>query len=586
MSILNRPSFRPWLNALKGLVFPLLVAACVFPAAPGRNAAGASPDPASQQAGDDSNLLSESPSSKASQTQAESKQVRVLIQTEQGNIEVALNGARAPVTVANFLRYVDRKFYDGGRFHRTVRPDNQPDNKVKIEVIQAGINLDRARDELPAIKLERTRDTGLKHQDGTISMARDGPDTATADFFICIGDQPELDFGGKRNPDGQGFAAFGKVLSGMAVIKRIQNGPAQGQTLTPPIKILGIKREGEMPSVFVGYVYRQPRNIDFGLYTHLCHAFVVADEDGRLRPSKSCPNRQLVLNAHKAKVKVLLSLGGWGWDRQFTAMVANPEAEDRYIKAVMAIVDRYDYDGIDLDWEYPDTKEKIVGFDRLCRRFRKELDEFQPGKGRHLLQTMAASASPGTLKWLSNKLLLETMDWVNVMTYDYTGDWSAYAGHHSPLFASSRQPGRPHSTELTMKYLLDRGLPANRLAVGLPLYGKGFAAPEPYAATKKTGKAKVMKAGSYVVIDKLIKEKAWKRYWDTETKNPWAIAPDGSAVIGYDDAESLALRTAWAMKQGFRGVFFWEIAADRLPDGTNPLQEASHKKWTESMPKH
>src|SRR5207302_2793853 len=93
-----------------------------------------------------------------------------------------------------------------------------------------------------AIKLERTRDTGLKHQNGTLSMARDGPDTATGDFFVCIGVQPELDFGGKRNPDGQGFAAFGQVVKGMDVVKKIQAVPAKDQTLTPPIKILKITR--------------------------------------------------------------------------------------------------------------------------------------------------------------------------------------------------------------------------------------------------------------------------------------------------------------------------------------------------------
>src|SRR4051812_21814270 len=94
------------------------------------------------------------------------------------------------------------------------------------------------KDEFAPIKLERTRDTKLKHTDGAISMARDQPDTATADFFICIGDQPELDFAGKRNPDGQGFAAFGKVIRGMDVVRKIQSSPADGQKLTPPIKIL------------------------------------------------------------------------------------------------------------------------------------------------------------------------------------------------------------------------------------------------------------------------------------------------------------------------------------------------------------
>jgi peptidyl-prolyl cis-trans isomerase A (cyclophilin A) len=169
--------------------------------------------------------------------------VRVVIQTEKGDIEVELEAAKAPLTTANFLKYVDAKFYEGGVFHRTVKPDNQPDNKVRIEVIQAGVNPEREKDSFPPIKLERTKQTGLAHKDGTISMARDGPDTATGDFFLCIGDQPSLDFGGERNPDGQGFAAFGKVVKGMDVVKKIQAAPADGQTLTPPVKILKVTRK-------------------------------------------------------------------------------------------------------------------------------------------------------------------------------------------------------------------------------------------------------------------------------------------------------------------------------------------------------
>lgn len=91
--------------------------------------------------------------------------------------------------------------------------------------------------------LERTNRTGLKHLDGTISMARNGADTATSDFFICIGNQPELDFGGKRNPDGQGFAAFGHVVRGMDVVRKIQKSKAEAQTLKPPIEILSIIRK-------------------------------------------------------------------------------------------------------------------------------------------------------------------------------------------------------------------------------------------------------------------------------------------------------------------------------------------------------
>ena len=164
-----------------------------------------------------------------------------MIQTPLGSMEVEVDTLRAPQTSRNFLRYVDQGSYRGGRFHRTVRLDNQPENKVKIEVIQGGLDSVRTKDFSP-IKLERTTETGLSHRDGTISMARDGPDTATSDFFICIGDQPELDFGGKRNPDGQGFAAFGRVVRGMDVVRQIQTARAQGELLTPPIEIIEIAR--------------------------------------------------------------------------------------------------------------------------------------------------------------------------------------------------------------------------------------------------------------------------------------------------------------------------------------------------------
>ena len=164
--------------------------------------------------------------------------VRVRLETTLGAIEVEVDAARAPVTAANFLRYVERGAYDGGRFHRTVRAGNQPNNKVLIDVIQAGPNpTTLLRPEPPAIPLERTSVTGLRHVDGALSMARDGPDTATSDFFICVGDQPELDFGGRRNPDGQGFAVFGRVVKGMDVVRRIHAAPADGQSLTPPVEV-------------------------------------------------------------------------------------------------------------------------------------------------------------------------------------------------------------------------------------------------------------------------------------------------------------------------------------------------------------
>jgi peptidyl-prolyl cis-trans isomerase A (cyclophilin A) len=178
----------------------------------------------------------------AASARAQAGRVTVSIETSLGRIEAELDSARAPGTVTNFLRHMDAHAYEGGRLHRTVTMANQPNNAVKIEVIQAGPAPEKASAGLPPIPPERTNVTGLHHDDGALSMARGGPDSATSDFFICIGAQPELDFGGKRNADGQGFAAFGRMTNGMDVVRRIHASAADVQRLTPPITIVSISR--------------------------------------------------------------------------------------------------------------------------------------------------------------------------------------------------------------------------------------------------------------------------------------------------------------------------------------------------------
>jgi peptidyl-prolyl cis-trans isomerase A (cyclophilin A) len=168
----------------------------------------------------------------------------ILIKTGFGDIIVEVYPDRAPVTASNFMKYVEEDRYEGAIFYRVVRMDNQPDDSIRIEVIQGGLFEDNHPAMLPPIPHETTKETGILHKNGVISMARWQPGTATSEFFICVGDQPELDYGGKRNPDGQGFAAFGRVVEGMDVVKMIHAQPADGQYLDPVIPILEISIEG------------------------------------------------------------------------------------------------------------------------------------------------------------------------------------------------------------------------------------------------------------------------------------------------------------------------------------------------------
>ena len=168
--------------------------------------------------------------------------VHYRMQTGAGDIHFKVFSRKAPVTAANFIRYVEEDRFEGAHFYRVVRPDNQPGNAVKIEVIQGGLEGAARERGLPPIPHETTARTGIRHQDGTLSMARLEPGSAGSEFFICINAQPALDFGGNRNPDGQGFAAFGRVTRGMAVVRTIQAGDADKQTLRRRVKILAITK--------------------------------------------------------------------------------------------------------------------------------------------------------------------------------------------------------------------------------------------------------------------------------------------------------------------------------------------------------
>ncbi len=161
----------------------------------------------------------------------------VAVFTDAGDFTLLLDQYAAPGTSCNFMRYVRSGAYDGATFFRTVVAETN-DNPNPIDVIQAATSAGSDDPGLGPIALERTRDTGLTHRAGTISMARDGPDTATSSFFIVVKDTPSLDYGGGRNPDGQGFAAFGRVWQGFDVIEAIQARPATDEQLTEPVRIL------------------------------------------------------------------------------------------------------------------------------------------------------------------------------------------------------------------------------------------------------------------------------------------------------------------------------------------------------------
>jgi len=175
---------------------------------------------------------------------AQGRAVRTRVDTEAGSFVIEVDPGVAPITVAHYLAHVDAKLLDGGAIYRIVTLANQgPETRHKIEVVQWGMNRpDDRPPPLPPIAHETTQQTGLRHLDGTVSMARAKPGTATAEYFVCVGAQPELDFGGGRNPDGLGFAAFGRVVEGMDVIRALHARGEADQYLAQPISVRAVRR--------------------------------------------------------------------------------------------------------------------------------------------------------------------------------------------------------------------------------------------------------------------------------------------------------------------------------------------------------
>lgn len=176
---------------------------------------------------------------------SDNKHPHVQIRTAAGDIELELYPQQAPKTVAAFLSYVDSGLYHNATFYRVLNDDNQSSEAERSNLIQGGIwRTDQKKaSSLPGIPHESTQQTHILHKDGVISLARTTPGTAASEFFICIGPQPGFDYGGENNPDKQGYAAFGKVVKGMDIVRNIYARPENNQSFDPPVAIYDIIRK-------------------------------------------------------------------------------------------------------------------------------------------------------------------------------------------------------------------------------------------------------------------------------------------------------------------------------------------------------
>jgi len=318
-----------------------------------------------------------------------------------------------------------------------------------------------------------------------------------------------------------------------------------------------------------------PSKINFKQFTHLCHAFASTDKNGNVKTGGNLPSRDLTALAHASGVRALISLGGMDSGNLFGLMMKNKAAAERFTSGVIQLVIDYEYDGIDIDWEFPLNEEDSANFTRMARRFREGMDAKKPG----LLLTAAVSGVNWAGRWFNEKEIAPLFDFLNVMTYDMHGPWGTHAGYNSVIdaYPADREECRANSMSGQMTYwMVRKNLPKEKLLVGIPLYGRGF-------AVKKWGdpiqyKDKVMHP--YVPFKEVshLQKEGWRRHWDEQAGVPW-LSKDGVAeLITYDDERSAALKGGWAAQNGFAGIFFWEISQDYI-GGENVLVRAATEGW-------
>ncbi len=353
------------------------------------------------------------------------------------------------------------------------------------------------------------------------------------------------------------------------------------------------------PFKVVGYypnwaIYRQPsfkpKDIQAKLLTHINYAFVKVDTKGNLILIDSWADidhrtdwnsekpywgnfRQLTeLKKQNPHLKTLFSVGGWTLSDPFSEMAASPKARENFIRQALEFCEKYDFDGIDIDWEYPGYAEHS-GRSEDTKNFTLLLSELYAAAKAHeppLLVTIAAPAGPWHYKNMELGLIHQYLDWMNLMGYDFHGPWGgsedSITNHHSPLYPTEQ--GDPQfNVDSAVKYYLLAGVPSEKLVLGMPLYGRSYAGTYGlYSFHKGVGEGTTSEAGIRFFAD--IKQNllsSYIRFWDDAAQVPYLYHPHNQQFISYDDEESLTIKCQYIKDHQLGGGMVWELGEDTRP---------------------
>jgi len=305
--------------------------------------------------------------------------------------------------------------------------------------------------------------------------------------------------------------------------------------------------------------------IDYDCLTHIAHAFAMPDAKGNLILPPDYLYPELIEEAHRHGVKVIMSIGGWGNCEGFPGMAANLDSRTRFIIQALDFLKTYHYDGVDIDWEFVSNPVEQGSFVSLV----KELGAALHAQNPPLVLTMAAPSNHFWGQWISFEEVVGFFDYIGCMTYDYHGEWSDHSGHNSPLYACGNDPCGSFNDSFL--YCLSRSIPPDKLLLGLPFFGRSFDSSEFYQKFQES-----LDYGFAEVID--LRTAGWATLWDDCAQVPYLQKPDRSALLSYDDEKSIALKCRFVKEHQAAGVIIWEISQDFI-GGDSVLLSAVGKEF-------
>jgi chitinase len=286
--------------------------------------------------------------------------------------------------------------------------------------------------------------------------------------------------------------------------------------------------------------------------------FEQAIEDGPLHVPAGFLYPDLIKTAHRNGVKVVLAVGGWEQSTGFSPAAAEASSRQRFIQALVAFCTEHGYDGIDLDWEFPSRSDR----DHLVALV-TELRAALKRASASLTLSLTVPVNDGTQAYHVNALMPQ-VDWLSVMTYDYHGPWFDHAGHNAPLYTSGNDPDG--SVDRSVRHWLGKGVPASKLNIGLPFYGRRYASTGIY--TPSTGGEAV----DYAAIEGLQAE-GWSVGWDPIASAAYLTDTVGTQFISYDDIASMRMKAGYIQSNNLRGAIIWSLGQDYTEGTRQPLLE-------------